>query len=144
MQRRWSIAVAAAVVAASTYRLAGQLHRSDRPLVAAARLAPYGVVSALWQLGAAATRHWWPVALPVALVSRRARRAVLVAAVIDGVADWRRTRPALDPVRHTVLRRLDDLAYGAGLWWGAWTHRTTAPLRPSLGARAASRPGRDG
>jgi mycofactocin system glycosyltransferase len=144
MQRRWAVAAGVAVTVVSTYRLSRQLHRSDRPLVAAARLAPYGVVSALWQLGAAATRHWWPVALPAALVSRRVRRAVLAAAVVDGVADWRRTRPALDPVRHTALRRLDDLAYGAGLWWGAWQHRTTAPLRPSLRASAGSRPGQDG
>ena len=140
VQRRWSVGAATGIAAWSTYRLSRRLHHCDRPLATAARLAPYGVVSALWQLGAAATRHWWPVALPAAVVSRRVRRAVLAAAVVDGLADWRRTRPALDPVTHTVLRRLDDLAYGAGLWWGAWQHRTTAPLRPRL----AASPERDG
>lgn len=134
VQRRWSVGAGAGIAGWSTYRLSRRLHHSDRPLVTAARLAPYGVVAAVWQLGAAATRHWWPVAVPAALASRRVRRAVLAAAVVDGVADWRRTRPALDPVTHTVLRRLDDLAYGTGLWWGAWQHRTAAPLRPSMGS----------
>lgn len=140
VQRRWSVGTGAGIAAWSTYRLSRRLHRSDRPFATAARLAPYGVVSAVWQLGAAATRHWWPVAVPAALVSRRVRRAVLVAALADGLADWQRTRPALDPVTHTVLRRLDDLAYGTGLWWGAWKHRTTAPLRPDGPSRVA-RPG---
>jgi mycofactocin system glycosyltransferase len=131
-QRRWSVPVAGAIAVGATGRLSRKLRHSPRPLVAAARLAPYGVVSALWQSGAAATRHWWPVALPAAVASRRVRRAVLAVAVLDGLADWRRTKPDLDPARYLVLRRLDDLAYGAGLWRGALRHRTTAPLRPSL------------
>jgi hypothetical protein len=35
-------------------------------------------------------------------------------------------------VRHALLKRADDLAYGAGLWVGAWRHRSTAALRPHL------------
>jgi len=131
-QRRWSVAAAGGIAVGATWQLSRRLEHSDRPLLAAARLAPYGVVSALWQCGAAATRHWWPVAVPAMAVSRRARRAVLAAAVLDGLADWRRTRPGLDPVRYVALRRADDLAYGAGLWRGALRHRTTAPLRPIL------------
>ena len=48
-------------------------------------------------------------------------------------------RPALPAF--LVARRLDDLAYGAGLWWGAVAHRTLAPLRPAAacGARHRSR-----
>lgn len=131
-QRRWSLPVAGGVAAGATWRLSRRLEHSERPLRAAARLAPYGVVSALWQCGAAATRHWWPLALPAAVASTRVRRAVLVLGLVDGLADWRRVRPELDPVRYLALRRLDDLAYGAGLWCGAVRHRTTSPLRPSL------------
>jgi hypothetical protein len=29
------------------------------------------------------------------------------------------------------MLRLDDLAYGAGLWWGAVRHRTLVPLLPA-------------
>jgi mycofactocin system glycosyltransferase len=131
-QRRWSLPVAASVAAAATWRLSRRLEHSEQPLRAAARLAPYGVVSAVWQCGAAATRHWWPVVLPAAVASSRVRRAVVLLAVADGLVDWRRTRPDLDPVRYLALRRLDDLAYGTGLWCGAVRHRTTSPLRPSL------------
>jgi hypothetical protein len=34
-------------------------------------------------------------------------------------------RPRLDPLRFALAKRLDDLAYSAGLWWAA---------RPSGGA----------
>nr|GLK39018.1 hypothetical protein GCM10017611_58880 [Rhodococcus wratislaviensis] len=52
--------------------------------------------------------------------------------MLEGLVDWRRARPALDPVRYILLHRADDLAYGAGLWCGALRHRTTTPLRPVL------------
>jgi mycofactocin system glycosyltransferase len=129
-QRRWSIPVAGACTAWGTWRLSRRLSGSDHPVAAAARLAPYAVVSATWQSAAALTRHWWPVSVAAMLVSRRARRAVLLAAVVDGLVDWKRTGPDLDPVRYLLLRRADDAAYGAGLWLGALRHRTTSPLRP--------------
>jgi len=137
-QRRWSLPVAAVVMGGATLRLSRRLTGSKAPVQAAARLAPYGVVSALWQCGAAMTRHWWPVSLVAMVVSRRARRAVVAAAIVEGVADWRRTKPNLDPVRYVALRRADDLAYGAGLWFGAVKHRTTGPLRPTTGQRLRS------
>lgn len=136
IQRPWSVPAAAAVATGATWRLSRRLQHSDHPVRAAARLAPYGVVSALWQCSAAATRHWWPVALAASVASSRVRRAVVAGAVVDALIDWRRTRPDLDPVRYAALRRLDDLAYGAGLWYGAFRNRTTAPLRPSVLSRA--------
>jgi mycofactocin glycosyltransferase len=85
------------------------------------------------QTADAVTRHYWPLSLGASLVSRRARRTVAVIAVADGVLDWWRKRH--DPDRpglpgYLLARRLDDLAYGGGLWWGALRHRTLAPLRP--------------
>jgi mycofactocin system glycosyltransferase len=133
VQRRWAVGAAAVGAAAVTVRTARALEQSERPWTVAARLAPYGLAASLQQCSAAMTRHWWPAMVPMAVVSRRARRAWLAAAALDGLADWRRSRPDLDPVTHVVLRRLDDLAYGAGLWWGAFEHTTTAPLRPALG-----------
>ncbi|MDO7868481.1 mycofactocin biosynthesis glycosyltransferase MftF [Nocardioides jiangxiensis] len=132
-QRRWSTGLAVAVVGAVTARTALSLEQSTRPWAVAARLAPYGLVASLQQSSAAMTRHWWPAMVPLALASRRARRAWLTAAVLEGLVDWRRSRSDLDPLTHVVLRRLDDLAYGAGLWWGALRHATTAPLRPARG-----------
>jgi len=60
---------------------------------------------------------------------------VAAVALVEGVLDWwrhRRSDPRARPTLagHVLAHRLDDLAYGAGLWWGALRHRTTEPLRP--------------
>ena len=99
---------------------------------AAATLTLEGAVATLWQTGAALTRHYWPLAALASVGSTRARRAVLVAAVADGLLDHRRTSPRLDPVRYLVARRLDDLAYGAGVWWGALRAGSPGALLPRL------------
>ncbi len=129
-QRWWSLPVAAGAWAIATVRLARALHRYPDPLRTAAALIPYAAVGALWQGAAGALRHWWPAAALACVVSRRARRAVALAAIAEGLADRRRTRAELDPARYVLARRLDDLAYGAGVWWGAARGRTLAPLRP--------------
>ncbi len=113
-------------------RRASRLERSDRPVRAAAALTLEGAVAAGWQTGAALTRHYWPVAAVACIGSPRLRRAVLVAAVADGLADHRHTAPRLDPARYVAARRLDDLAYGAGVWWGAARARSPRALLPRL------------
>ncbi|MFV0457525.1 MAG: mycofactocin biosynthesis glycosyltransferase MftF [Actinomycetales bacterium] len=136
-QRRWSPGVVLAAYGVGTWRTAAQLRSLDHPARAAAVLTLEAAVSSLWQTGAGLTRHYWPVAVPAALVSRRARRALVVAAVADALADYRRVRPRLGPARYVVARRLDDLAYGAGLWAGAWRARSLRALVPDLGPRGA-------
>ncbi|MFP5069536.1 mycofactocin biosynthesis glycosyltransferase MftF [Pseudonocardia nantongensis] len=134
-QRRGATAAAAAITVAATERLSRRLHRLDHPRRTAARLTALGLSGALWQLASALTRHFWPVAALALPFSARARRAVAVAGVAEGLADWwihrdRDPKVRMDPLRHLLAHRLDDLGYGAGLWWGARVHRTAAPLRP--------------
>ena len=131
-QRRWSLPVAAAICALTTLRISRRLSRSSRPVATAATLTAVGAVATLHQTAAALTRHYWPLAVAAALVSRRARRALLVAAVVDGLLDHRRTKPDLDPLRYLAARRLDDLGYGAGVWLGAFRGRSVGALRPAL------------
>ncbi|WP_018332337.1 mycofactocin biosynthesis glycosyltransferase MftF [Actinomycetospora chiangmaiensis] len=157
VQRRWSNAAAGVVTLVATARLARGLRRPGEPWLRvhlrctqrriactgpvplALVLAPWGLGGALWQAAGALTRHWWPAAAVGALVSRRVRRALLLAAVAEGVADWVRFRDRgagpLDAALHLAAHRADDLAYGAGLWWGAWRHRTVEPLRPDLSGK---------
>lgn len=33
---------------------------------------------------------------------------------------------------YLILKRLDDLAYGAGLWTGVVRERTIGPLKPQI------------
>jgi mycofactocin system glycosyltransferase len=143
VQRRWSVAAAGAVTVVATVRLARGLRKPGEPwtgpISLAAVLAPWGLGGAAWQAAGALTRHWWPAAALGAIVSRRVRRALVLAAVVEGLADWLRFRDRgagpVDAAAHVAAHRADDLAYGAGLWWGAWRHRTAAPLWPDLSGK---------
>ncbi len=140
LQRRWAAAGAVGIAALATVRLAGRLERSEHPLKAAIQLAPWALTNTGWQTASALTRHWWPLTAAACLVSRRARRAALASAVIEALADRHRVTTSLGPIGYTLAHRLDDLAYGAGLWLGAWRSRTLAPLLPALSGRASPVP----
>lgn len=133
--RPWAVGAVAVVSGMAAERLSRKL-TVRRPRATAAQLVGLGVLGALSQTADAVTRHYWPVSLAACLVSRRARRTVLAVALAEGAVDWwryrgrdERVRPG--PAAHLLAHRLDDLAYGAGLWWGAAAHRTAAPLRPT-------------
>jgi mycofactocin system glycosyltransferase len=134
----WALAAAgwplagAALTAGTALALARKLRGLERPVPEAFRLAGLGTLFAGRQLATAVMRVWWPIAVAGAVVSRRARRALLAAAILPALADWRRLRPDLDPLRFTVLHLLDDAAYGLGVWRGALAARTAGPLLPDL------------
>jgi mycofactocin system glycosyltransferase len=123
---------AIAVTVVSVGRLRRKLRSLRRPTREALRLAARGQVGAGAQITAAITRTWWPLALVAAIPSRRARRALAVAATSAYLLEWVRRRPVLDPLRWTVLRLADDVAYGTGLWIGCLRERTLEPLRPDV------------
>jgi mycofactocin glycosyltransferase len=95
--------------------------------------------SAALQLASAICRHYWPVALVAAMLFRSCRRVVVVAAIVDGVVDWANRRKAADEdarpiglLTYLVLKRIDDLAYGLGLWYGVLRERNLGPLKPQI------------
>lgn len=95
--------------------------------------------SAALQLASAICRHYWPVALVAAMLFRSCRRVVVVAAIVDGVVDWANRRQAADEdarpiglLTYLVLKRIDDLAYGLGLWYGVLRERNVGPLKPQI------------
>jgi mycofactocin system glycosyltransferase len=149
----WAAAVAGALLARrplaavgvaawAVHRLVPQLPELSRPWLAAIRIIGFGTVGAVAQTADAVNRHYWPLSVLACAVSARGRRVVAAVALAEGVVDWLRHRnrdPAAQPglLGHVVAHRLDDLAYGAGLWWGALRHRTLEPLRP-LGPRSAT------
>jgi len=128
---------AAAVSVLTAARLARRLTAVRRPRVVAARLIARGLGGALGQTADAVTRHFWPFAALACLAGARARRVVAAVALAEAVVDWARrdVRPRPPLPAYVVARRLDDLAYGAGLWWGAWRHRTLAPFVPAWSGR---------
>lgn len=127
------------VAAVTASLLPRKLGPAGVPASVSLELALRGHFGAGRLLADAVTRSWWPVALPV-LASHRRGRWLLAAAFGVHLREWHLRRPAVDPGRWVALRCAEDLAYGAGVWWGALRHRTAAPLRPDL----ADWPGRDG
>ena len=151
----WSLAVAAGVWSAHPAGLAvaaaaaGRAWWRTRALTgdgrAAALLVARGAGASARQLPEAALRPYWPVTAAAVVatapsrgrLARGLRRRVVAAAVGEGLWHWWRCRepghlPVDDPVGHVVLHRLDDLAYGLGVWRSALAARSGAALRPEL------------
>ena len=130
-------ALAGLLFVGAATRLARLMPDADTPVRAATLLTLATLRSTGEQLGRCATRHYWPPAILAALLSKRARWLLLAGAVLDGLLDHKRCgRPQGLPA-YLLLRRLDDLAYGTGLWAGAIRRRTVAPLLPRLAVGAA-------
>lgn len=136
LRRRWSVPVAAACLARSASSLAATL---PEPVVTprlVAQISLRGLGWSLRQESSLLLRHWWPAAVVGAIASRSVRRAVVTACVVDVLA------AAAEGVRERhvaafVGRRMDDLAYGAGLWCGSVRARTPK----ALAVRWVRRPG---
>jgi mycofactocin system glycosyltransferase len=127
LRRRWSVPLALALSAPGARRLARTL-----PAPVAARTAARGLGWAVRQESALLLRHWWPLSV-VGLRSRSVRRAVVTALFVDlavALHEHRDERDRLDLPTLLAGRRLDDLAYGAGLWWGALRGRSVRALLP--------------
>jgi len=129
------LAAATALAAGATVRLVRLMPDADTPVRAGAVLTLAAVRGTAEQLTRCATRHYWPVAVLAAVMSRRARHVLITGAVLEGLIDFRRSGSRLNPLVYLLIRRLDDLAYGAGLWCGAIRDRTAAPLIPRLTRR---------
>lgn len=132
--------LASMVVAAVTgRRIARSLSTVETEPKEVAVVAAHGLWSAALQLASAICRHYWPIAFIAALLSRRCRQVVLVAAIIDGVADWITRNGNADDetkrvglVSYILLKRLDDIAYGTGLWTGVVRERNAGALKPQI------------
>ncbi len=131
---------ASTVVAAITGRkIAKVLGTVDTEPKEVAAVAAQGLWSAALQLASAICRHYWPIALVAAVLFRRCRRVVLVAAIVDGVVDWATRNGNVDDdakrvglLGYLLLKRLDDLAYGLGLWKGVLVERDLGALKPQI------------
>ena len=127
------------VAALTGRRIAKTMQGADTQIWDVLAIAARGLWSAALQLASAICRHYWPVALLAAVACRPCRRVVLIAAVVDGVVDWASRRQFADDdarpiglVSYLLLKRVDDLAYGLGLWYGVVRERNIGPLKPQI------------
>lgn len=105
---------AALIAVTQVRRLRRQL--PDLSLLVTMRLIARADVDALRHAATALRRVWWPIAVLLAIPSRRMRRTLLAAI-------------ALAPT-HAV----HDIAYGSGVWRGMRRARTWQPLLPRIQA----------
>ena len=124
--------VAACLGAITIVRLAKKLQFVPNGNTESARLALTANLRAGRNLADAITKVWWPVALVLALFSRRARIALCAAVLVPAFAEWWTQRPRLDPVRYTFMRIVDDASYGVGVWKAAWRDRSLNALKPEV------------
>ncbi|MGH3316083.1 MAG: mycofactocin biosynthesis glycosyltransferase MftF [Nocardioidaceae bacterium] len=131
---RLSACAAAIAVAWHTVGLRRSLPATRDRSRLTAELTLEGMVASVMQTSSLLLRHWSPVVLPAALVSRRVRRVVGAALAVDLVSSSP-ARPRMLRPSDVLARRLDDVAYGAGVWLGALRARSAACLPPRLVTR---------
>lgn len=146
LRRRWSVPVAGACLALGTRSIRTSLPEGSGRGLIPLRLATRGLVWGVRQESALLLRHWWPLAFVGVMASGNARRALTTAVAVDVLemlaAHDSRTDGNLSAPTFAIARRLDDLAYGAGLWWGALTAGSPDVLRPRQPGRTSSSPSR--
>jgi len=131
LRRPWSVPVAAAGTALGVVSVDRRLPRVPGRHRLAVRLSAQGLGWGVRQESALLLRHWWPLAAAGCVASPSVRRAVGSALVVDAAASVLDARAGHQRVAYAPLsRRLDDLAYGAGLWLGALRSRSVTCLLP--------------
>ncbi len=117
-------------------RIDRQLPRDvERRATLVTRLVARATLGSAGSFARALVRSYGPLLAAAALVARLRRPVGLVVAV--GTL-WRgRDRGGLS-ARDVPLAMADDLAYGLGVWLGAWRHRDATALTPTI--VATSRP----
>ena len=122
--------VGAAMAGARTARLAHDLQSLDHALRESARIAARELLGVTRWTATAVRGPWWPLAVGLAVCSRRSRPTLLAAVVVPPLLDALEQRPHMDPVRFGVLRLADDVAYGVGVWIGCGRERSMRALLP--------------
>jgi mycofactocin system glycosyltransferase len=119
---KWAPVLAGLALARTSRHLRRTLPVDDGTTAVAAQLSARGLGWAVRQEAGLLLRHWWPAATLAAPYSPPVRRALATAVLLDLML-FLREREGVGPLTALVARRLDDLAYGAGLWYGALRRR---------------------
>ena len=126
LRRPWSaVALAGATVVALQRRL-GSVPRAE-----SARLVVRGHLLAGRQLAKGITRVWWPLALVAAVAVPRSRVPIAAAVVLPSAVEALTVR-SLAPLRDAPMLLADEMAYGAGVWWGVLEERRIAAMKPAF------------
>lgn len=130
LRRPWGVPVALAGTLWTNRTLSRALPRVPGVRLLSLELSTRGLGWAVRQEASLLLRDWWPATLLGSVASPRARRAVASALVVDSIVALATRRHPPGLVVALAGRRLDDAAYGAGLWVGAVRGRSVTALLP--------------
>jgi mycofactocin glycosyltransferase len=117
-----------------------KLSMIDKPRALAWKLAMRGHWGVGRQLASATWRAWLPIIFGAALVSRRARIALLLSLLPYAADSLEPEARAVGPA-YLPIRLLDDASYGVGVWQGCLETHSFRALLPHLSNWPPKRPG---
>lgn len=109
--------IGASIALGATALLWRQLRNLPVAPVLAARIVAQGVLADGAAIGHLLRREWWPVGALVLAATPHSRFARYASVSMLGPVawEWCTTRTHLDPISYTVLRLIEDAAYGSGV-----------------------------
>jgi len=110
------------------------LRSTSIPLATRTQLAWKGLVSTTRLLARAIMRAWWPLFFVTSIFSLRLGVMLTFSAFVPPIVGLLRKKPGY-PIRYLVMRILENLAYGAGVWAGAIRARSLRCLLPVITVR---------
>jgi mycofactocin system glycosyltransferase len=113
------------------------LHNTSLPLRQRVRVIFVGLFAAIRLTASAVTRAWWPIFFLLGAYFIRPGFVLAVCAFFPVMIGLARHKPS-HPLTYTMLRLLDPIAYGAGVWAGAFRRRSLRCLLPVITVRRSS------
>jgi mycofactocin system glycosyltransferase len=113
------------------------LRSTSIPIGIRSRLAWKGLTSTTRLLARAVMRAWWPLFFLASFVSLRLGVMITFSAFVPPIIGLVRKKPS-HPVRYLVMRILEDMAYGTGVWVGAVRTHSLRCLLPVITVRRSA------
>lgn len=110
------------------------LRSTSIPIGTRSRLAWKGLTSTTRLLARAIMRAWLPLFFLASFVSPRPGVMITFSALVPPIVGILRKKPS-HPIRYLVMRILEDVAYGTGVWVGAVRTRSLRCLLPVITVR---------
>jgi len=110
------------------------LRSTSIPIATRTQLAWKGLLSTTRLFARAIMRAWWPLFFIASVVSLRLGVMLTFSAFVPPIVGLLRKKPGY-PIRYLVMRILENLAYGAGVWAGAIRARSFRCLLPVITVR---------
>ncbi len=110
------------------------LRTTTIPMRTRLQLALKAIFSTTRLLARAIMRAWWPLFFLASFVSLRIGAMFTFSAFVPPLVGLMRNKPN-HPVRYFIVRILEDVAYGTGVWMGAVRTRSLRCLLPVITVR---------